>query len=355
MQQKPAQAHTSKDVQFLYSSVFKQVQGCGDIISSILLICKFVTENSVPVQFDVAKLRHIALRSTDKDTSTYLWHVNALIAASSDFEHLLLGLEIMFERFLGSAALFVKEKAKQKAQAQTEARDTKFLGNEIVSFVNSYYEDSPNQENDTAGKAGKSGKAGKVGKAERKHTDDAKSRTPPNANITVTTTDNILKTPIQQRGADLGDPMGQGMKGFKARTSAIQCEWLNDENANANVNMKRSPMDAMEMGLEKGDALQEYRGKISSPISFRMRQQKRMMQSERGSRAPSSSTSFMNFQQQNNKGSVAPSVDCSLLDDMHLMETLSRVSLEPEVASPFDVNKFAQSVDMYSSTLEHAI
>merc|ERR1712129_125084 len=109
--------------------------------------------------------------------------------------------------------------------------------------------------------------------------------------------------------------------------------------------------------VKGGDVLQEYRGKISSPISFRMRQQKRMMQSERGSRAPSASTSFMSYgafeqaqAQSKAMGSVAVSVDASLLDDMHLMETQSRVSLEPEAASPFDVNKFAQSVDMYSNS-----
>jgi len=335
-------AQLSQDEQFLYSTVFKQVQGCGDIISAILLISKFVSENSVPVQFDVTKLRQIALRSMDKDTSTCLWHINALIAAAADFEHLLLGLEMMFERFLGSAQLFLKEKVEQKAQS---ARDTKFLGNEIVSFVNSYYEDSPNQEKEKQN--AKAGNAGKLGKAEKKHTtDDAKISvtttandysTPPNANIIVTT-ENIMTTPIRHRSAD------QGTKGMKGRTT-IQCEWLNDENADANV---------IGQGLEKGDALQEYRGKISSPISFRLRQQKRMMQSERGSRTSTASTSFLNFQQQNNLGSVAASVDCSLLDDMHLMETQPRVSMEPEVASPFDVNKFAQSVDMYENTLEHA-
>lgn len=330
-QQKPAQL--SEDVQFLHASVFKQVQGCGDIIGSILLICKFVTENTIPVQFEVTKLRQIALRSMDKETSTYLWHVNALIAASSDFEHLLLGIEMMFERFLGSSQLFLKEKAKQKAKALTDARDTKFLGNEIVSFVNSYYEEtestngSPNQEIEN-------------------HENDSKE---------PTTTENILKTPIRRRSADRGsmdvEAMTEGVKGMTTATT-IQCEWLNDENsdANANANVRVSnvsPMlghpttDTTGMCCVKGDVLQEYRGKISSPISFRMRQQKRMMQSERGSRAPSASTSFMSYGQQN-KGSV----DVSLLDNMHLMETQSRVSLEPEVASPFDVNKFAQSVDM---------
>lgn len=334
-QQTPAQL--SEDVQFLHASVFKQVQGCGDIIGSILLICKFVTENTIPVQFEVTKLRQIALRSMDKETSTYLWHVNALIAASSDFEHLLLGIEMMFERFLGSSQLFLKEKAKQKAKALTDARDTKFLGNEIVSFVNSYYEEtestngSPNQENENG------------------HENDSKE---------PTMTENIiLKTPIRRRSADRGSMDVEAMtEGVKGMTTTIQCEWANDENSDSNANVRVSPMLGHPItdttGMVKGDVLQEYRGKISSPISFRMRQQKRMMQSERGSRAPSASTSFMSYGQQN-KGSVAVSADVSLLDNMHLMETQSRVSLEPEVASPFDVNKFAQSVDMYSSTSPH--
>merc|ERR1711971_591677 len=194
----------------------------------------------------------------------YLWHVNALIAASSDFEHLLLGIE-------------------------------------IVSFVNSYYEEtestngSPNQE------------------LESGHENDSKE---------PTTTENILKTPIRRRSADRGsmdiEAMTEGVKGLTTATT-IQCEWLNDENSDSNTNANArtnvSPMlghpitDTTGM-VKGGDVLQEYRGKISSPISFRMRQQKRMMQSERGSRASSASASFMSYGQQN-KGSV----DVSLLDN----------------------------------------
>lgn len=355
MQQQQKQAQLSEDVQFLHSSVFKQVQGCGDIIGSILLICKFVSENSIIVHFDVSKLRQIALRSMDKETSTYLWHVNALIAASADFEHLILGIEMMFERFLGSSQLFLKEKAKLKAKAQTDARDTKFLGNEIVSFVNSYYEETESTNDSPAAN-------------HEKETIANQEKQEKQEKICIGATENIMKTPIRARHKNAIDGLEKGMKGL---TTAIQCEWLNDENenrnANVNVNMTASPMlnhpstdTSKAMAMAKGgDALNEYRGKISSPISFRMRQQKRMMQSERGSRAPSASTSFMSYgafeqaqAQSKAMGSVAVSVDASLLDDMHLMETQSRVSLEPEAASPFDVNKFAQSVDMYSSTLQ---
>eukprot|EP01084_Bolivina_argentea_P173395 300314_1 len=98
-----------------YCSIFTQIQNSGDIISSILLIYKFITDNNISVTFNAGKLRNIALRSSDKETSTYLWHINALIASSSDFKHLILGIEMMFDRFLGNKTLFVREKEIQKA------------------------------------------------------------------------------------------------------------------------------------------------------------------------------------------------------------------------------------------------
>jgi len=291
----------SEEVQFLYASIFKQVQESGDIIGSILIICRFVNESSVPVKFDVSRLRQIALRSLDKETSTYLWHINALIAAAADFEHLLLGIEMMFERFLGSRQLYLKEKAKQKAQALTEARDTKFLGNEIVSFVNSYYED-PESADDSANQEKTMDASQAKAATPETHETDAKTR------IVVMTTPN---------------PKLRSSK----PAQSLQHEWLNDENENVANLMMPEP-----------DELQEYRGKISSPISFRMRQQKRMMQSERGSTTASTCVSFIG-------------AGDSLLDGMHLMETQSRVSIEPEVASPFNVDKFAQSVDMITQDM----
>ena len=42
----------------------------------------------------------IGINACDSESNTYLWHVNALIHSSVDLDHLILGLEIMFERFL---------------------------------------------------------------------------------------------------------------------------------------------------------------------------------------------------------------------------------------------------------------
>merc|ERR1712154_679258 len=142
-----------EELKILYSAVFKQIQECGDIISSILIIYKFITENNISIEFSVERLRGIALRSADTETSTYLWHINSLIAASSDFEHLLLGIEMMFDRFLGNKNSFIKEKGKQKIKQSQSILTTpnqakhKFVGNEIVSFVNSYYHHNENKEN----------------------------------------------------------------------------------------------------------------------------------------------------------------------------------------------------------------
>lgn len=44
----------------------------------------------------------IGIEACDRESNTYLWHINALIHASSDLEHLILGLEIMFDRYLKS-------------------------------------------------------------------------------------------------------------------------------------------------------------------------------------------------------------------------------------------------------------
>merc|ERR1719391_18630 len=176
---------------------------------------------------------------------------------------------MMFERFLGSRQLYLKEKAKQKAQALTEARDTKFLGNEIVSFVNSYYED-PESADDSANQEKTMDASQEKAATPETYETDAKTRI-----VVMTTPNPKLRS---------GKP-----------TQSVQCEWLNDENENEQ-NATPNPCDA----------LQEYRGKISSPISFRMRQQKRMMQSERGSTVGSTAASFLG-------------AGDSLLDGMHLM------------------------------------
>jgi len=277
----------------LYTAIFQQIQDCGDIISSILLVVKFIQENNISVGFDVSKLRHIALRTVDNETNTYLWHINALVAASSDFEHLLLGIEMMFDRFLGNRMCFMKEKEKQQKEMKSKPSNasktgvssivvtpatTKFLGNEIVSFVNSYYDEQGDSDVDKGCPTTETG-------------------------LAVVTEDVATNVPNENSNT-------------------------NDENRNS--------QNAGKLKVEENEEfMQKYRGKISSPISFRMRQQKRMMQSER-------------------RGSEANSRNVSMLDfgDSELdIQSLAQESfVEPEISSPFNVNKFAQAVDCIQET-----
>lgn len=278
-------------IEVLQSAAFQQIQECGDIISSILIVVKFIQENNMTVGFDLSKLRQIALRSVDGDTNTYLWHINALIAASSDFEHLLLGIEMMFDRFLGSAACFIKERQKrqgpqdmkqstgatQSNQFVTPLKMTKpkFLGNEIVSFVNSFYDDRADA--------------------------DPEKRGPIECGLSVVTEDMTTPNP--------------------------RSDHSNDENQNQNSR----PQHGNQLKVEENEEfMQKYRGKLSSPISFRMRQQKRMMQSERrGSQCNSRNVSMLEFN-----------------DSMSDLQIMEPSFVQPDVQSPFNVSKFAQTVDL---------
>lgn len=284
----------------LYAAAFTQVQECGDIISSILIIYKFITENSLPIEFNAEKLRGIALRSADKDTSTYLWHINALIAASSDFEHLLLGIEMMFDRFLGNKNIFIKEKEKQKQTAiesisassklcKSSKAKHKFVGNEIISFVNSYYD-----QNEAVNEQ----------KAAANHDDDA-----------------------LQSSMNISKPNEWKMIP-QIHTSQ------NDENENT----QNASVQFVDSENNK-EYMKKYRGKISSPISFRMRQQKRMMQSGRkaNSRNATRNTSV------DLSLYVGQNFDDKQIDSNHLMSAYYQP--EPEILSPFNVSKFAKKVD----------
>jgi len=284
----------------LHSAAFTQVQQCGDIISSILIIYKFITENGLPVAFSADKLRGIALRSTDKETSTYLWHINALIAASSDFEHLLLGIEMMFDRFLGNKDLFIKEKEKQKIKEcmptssnnKSSKANHKFIGNEIISFVNSHYDQNENEQ---------------------------KPMPPP--------------PPMPQSQPYKKSPINI------IKPNAAVHEWqmpvVNDENENTQNNTAKVSNTSEEIK----EYMQQYRGKISSPISFRMRQQKRMMQSGRRTKS---------------RIANAPrntSIDLAVFvngdgDEMDEEDKEMSKGYEPEILSPFNVTKFAKKVDL---------
>jgi len=287
--------------EMLQTAVFQQIQECGDVISSILLTVKFIQENNISVGFKPSKLRHIALRSVDSDTNTYLWHINALIAASSDFDHLLIGIEMMFDRFLGNHACFMKEKKKRQENNEvvaestastalvTPAKPSKFLGTEIVSFVNSYYDDREDLDTPKAPKGMGMDVSAKAG-------------------LAVVTED--VATNMQDE--------------------RVQEESTNDENRNCQ-NANRSKVE------ESAEFMQKYRGKISSPISFRMRHQKRMMQSERrGSQVNSRNVSMLSF---NDSTAFNESAEF----DIH---TMGMSFEEPQISSPFNVSKFAKAVDL---------
>lgn len=298
----------------LYAAAFTQVQECGDIISSILIIYKFITENSLPVAFSADKLRGIALRSADKDTCTYLWHINALIAASSDFEHLLLGIEMMFDRFLGNKDLFIKEKEKQKAKETLSSKSSskanhKFIGNEIVSFVNSHYDQQQNQNNNN----------------EEQHAQPMPPPPPSQSqpykkSLSVITANNNCKHEWQ----------------MPAQIVTTQ----NDENENTQ-NMGTDTARLSNISDENREYMNKYRGKISSPISFRMRQQKRMMQSGRrtNSRNAPRNTSIDLAVYVNGDGDGDK-------DDNDEQDNVVFHAKEPEILSPFNVTKFAKKVDL---------
>lgn len=311
---------TTTESEALYAAAFTQVQECGDIISSILIIYKFITENGLPVSFGADKLRGIALRSVDKDTSTFLWHINALIAASSDFEHLLLGIEMMFDRFLGNKQLFIKEKEKSKAAntstivSSSSKANHKFIGNEIVSFVNSYYDQQQEQQSN-----------------EQCESSMHQPMPPP-------VPQSIMKKSPKLSSISLS-------KQTPTKQQKKQCEWQmpaqivmsNDENENTQ-NMNVSTTDEQAHGNK--EYMDKYRGKISSPISFRMRQQKRMMQNGRRS-----------TKQSRNK-----SVDLNVYvnEDEDVCNAAGHFQVTgPQILSPFNVTKFAKKVD--SSSMEKEV
>jgi len=285
----------------LCQAVFDQIQECGDIISSILIIYKFITDNNISIKFNADKLRGIALRSADNETSTYLWHINALIAASSDFEHLLLGIEMMFDRFLGNKQLFIKEKGKQKERQSTKPliittpvhknKNNKFVGNEVISFVNSCYDHHEIQSNDDEDD-------NDLNEIEHKLQNVQLSKNKPSPNS--------LQINIQSQG-----------------------QWIkNDENQNT---QNSEFVDHEKIENEKNrEYMNKYRGKISSPISFRMRQQKRMIQSGRRNitRKASKNTSFDS-------------------DFMEYPKNEKKIFSNdtPDILSPFNVSKFAETVD----------
>jgi len=331
MKQEPSSQASPQEKPFIYQAVLKQVKGSADVIGAILIICNFITENCVPVNFEVTRLRDIALHSVDKATSTHLWHINALITASSDIEHLLLAIEMMFEQFLGSQKLFLKEKHKSQSDAVAVcctkldairsipfanallivfyfgalyvalsdvpemkalavpllcvvfvnvgvwassrlARETMFFGNEVVSFVNSYY---------------------------------------------------------QGQGADSVDKATE-----ERATSCRQSKQAKVDN-----------LPQMPFTLDFSN---------SSPEAFMLRQQKMKTQLNRGSANSvmhSASPMFLNTVAKQLPPSEACAFDPILLSDTHVMETTS-ASLPSDTVqmapAPFDLNMFAQFVDTAS-------
>merc|ERR1712113_1091665 len=166
----------------------------------------------------------------------------------------------MFDRFLGNKEIFIKEKQKQKKMSKesicpssklckSSKAKHKFIGNEIVSFVNSYYDES-----NTSTK-----KAQMLKESEHEQEKEIDEVT---ESVDTLPKDSPILSSINIIKAD------------EWKMPIIQ----NDENENRqNVNQN---VIFSEDECNK-EYMQKYRGKLSSPISFRMRQQKRMMQSGR--------------------------------------------------------------------------
>ena len=313
--------------ELLFNAVFEQIQECGDIISSILIIYKFIEENDISTKFNRDELRQIALRSVHNETSTYLWHINALIAASCNFEHLLLGIEMMFDRFLGNKSLFIKEKQKEKLRQKNKNQikskpeiinnennknnKNEFVGNEIVSFVNSYYKPSIIDDNDD---------------------------NEINQEIKRDEIDDYDQAQNEQNNENDENEGGQEEEEVEnERTNTI---YINDENMNINKINERlyannnGNDENEEEQINNKEYMKSYRGKISSPISFRMKQQKRMMQSER------------------RQTSKNVSIDLDFNDNSFNNDDKSEkniISIQPQILSPFNVSKFAKTVDLMSN------
>eukprot|EP00483_Globobulimina_turgida_P002557 UN02561 len=139
MEIKPLIPHFEDIATMTEKDIFNKLQECDDIVQCLLYLHTFLKENKISTKFDECKLRSIAFQSCDEETSTYLWHINALIAAAKDFEHLLFGLECMFRRFLGSKNLFNREtknyspsKCKSKSASKSPGNENKFAL-EIIS------------------------------------------------------------------------------------------------------------------------------------------------------------------------------------------------------------------------------
>eukprot|EP00483_Globobulimina_turgida_P012543 UN12566 len=120
MEIKPLIPHFEDIATMNEEDIFQKIQECDDIVQCLLYLHTFLKENKISTNFDPCKLRSIAFQSCDNETSTYLWHINALIAASNDFEHLLYGLEFMFHKFLGSKKLFNKQSIESKKKIRKE-------------------------------------------------------------------------------------------------------------------------------------------------------------------------------------------------------------------------------------------
>jgi len=364
MKQEPSSQASPQEKPFIYQAVLKQVKGSADVIGAILIICNFITENCVPVNFEVTRLRDIALHSVDKATSTHLWHINALITASSDIEHLLLAIEMMFEQFLGSQKLFLKEKHKSQSDAVAVcctkldairsipfanallivfyfgalyvalsdvpemkalavpllcvvfvnvgvwassrlARETMFFGNEVVSFVNSYYQgqgaDSVDEATEERATSCRQSKQAKV--------------------------DNLPQMSVQ-------NPV---------------CRLVaNDENEyqqNRHNNLS----------LPSTQQFSPHPQQISnaSPEALMLRRRKMKTQLNRGLASPM----FLNTVAKQLPPFDACALDTCLLSDTHVMETTpaSLLSDTVEMApAPFDLNKFSQFVDTASPEMSSA-
>jgi len=310
--------------ELVYLAVFEQIKECRDIISSLLIIYEFIREENISTTFNPSELRQFALSAAHNKTSTHLWHINALIATAVNFNDLLIGIEMCFDGWLGNKQSFIKHKYKQqslnKLPSTTTSKQTIIPKSEITSFVTSYYQPSINDDE----------------QQQENKTDDR----------------------------EMEDFDDNDINNNQREMVQINDENENQQNMNMNINAKNDD-ENNNKEFEREEFMKSYRGKISSPISFRMRQQKRMKQKER--RQNSSRHKFMTNPNQNQSRNTSVDLDFENNDESFQKQLNFQqfdndnndnnkyqrsISNEPNILSPFNVSKFAKRVDLIPNDMD---
>lgn len=292
--------------ELIYEAVFEQIKESRDIISSLLIIYEFIRDENIWTTFKQSELRQFALSAAHNKTSTHLWHINALIATSNNFNDLLIGIEMCFDGWLGNKQSFIKHKYKQqslnKLPSTTTSKQTIIPKSEITSFVTSYYQPLTNNDDD-------------------------------------------INNPEQERGENKCNDDEINFDD-NPQTNIVH---INDENENINLKNDENENEN-ELNNINEEFMKSYRGKISSPISFRMRNQKRLKQRERRQNSSRNLNKNEIYSDLNKNNEIFE----KQLDFQHF-EKINNTKFnqnKPNILSPFNVSKFAKRVDLYPNDID---